>query len=271
MNKLISGLNYILRKESEKMKKVIGALLILALLFSLQPITNVQAATKYVSSSAWDNPVKVGKTTFEAKQQKVGSVYLSKITMKKNGKKKTILSKVEATFITNGSVLYYVRPSKITNKLNITRTIYCLNLKTGKSKKIAAGKRYDIMACNGTYLYMGANYEDAGIKLYALNLKTKKQKHMVDGVGSLYFLGSRVITYYNASDVDNYPIYSFKTNGYGKTKIADAILLSVKNGKIYYAKYSLKSNKYKVYSFSNTGKNKKALTGWSKTIPSKYN
>lgn len=252
------------------MKKVVGCALVLVLLFCLQPITEVQAATKYVSSFEWNKPVKVGGVTFEAKRQKVGTVDMSRITMKRNGKKKTILSKVEVAFATNGSELYYTRPKKITNDDEVTRTIYCMNLKTGKSKKVAKGKRYEIVACSGTYLYIGSDNIDMGINLYALNPKTKKQKHMADWVRGIYFSSSRVITSTAAGDVDNYPIYSFKTDGSGKIKIVDAVFLSVKKGKIYYAKYNLKTDKYKVYSCSNTGKSKKALTGWSKTISSKY-
>lgn len=254
------------------MKRIIGILLIITLLFPFVPCQDTEAASKYVANNS-DDTVKVGKTTFKAVYQQIGSAGAYKIVMTKNGKKKTILSKVDYGFATNGTLLYYSKVKTLNEYEPVTHTIYCLNLKTGKSKKIVSGKECFVMHCNGKYLYYRTGYYmDADVKLNVINLKTKKRESVSDGGGMFEFCGKRFITCTFVTDVSNVPIYSCNLDGSGKKKIADGIFLKIKNNKVYYARitYSTNTDEYKVYSCSNTGKNRKALTGWLNSIPSKY-
>lgn len=255
----------------KKLKKLnlIGLLTIVLLTIISTPQIS-KAASKYVSNVAIDTKQKVGNVTFVSKQYKVGSSYYCKIIMKKGGKSKTIDKKTTAAFVTNGKILYYAKEGKLIDEYRHKNTIYKYTVKTGKKQKLVTGTDYTVLGCSGTYLYCGTNNGADGVDLYALNIKTKKKKHMIDVVGNVFVSGSRVVTSTNTGDVGNYPIHSFKLNGTGKKKIVDGILLKAKKGKIYYCKVNEATWKYKVYSCSMTGKSKKALTGWVSEIPAKY-
>lgn len=251
-------------------KKIFWSLLVFTLLLGLQIPKPLEAASKYVSSVAWDTPKTVNGATFVAKQHKVGSRYLSKIIWTKNGKSTTILSGVEAAFVTNGKVLYYSKPTKKLSAYSWRETIYCYNIKSKKSKKIISGTDYTVCGCSGTYLYCGNDNGADGVNLYAVNIKTKKKKHMVNAVGSVAVSNGKVVTTTNSGAIGNYPIYVFNSNGSRKKKIADGCHATIKNGKIYFVRYNYASGKVRVYRCSLKGKNKKAVTGWCSSIPSKY-
>lgn len=231
---------------------------------------NSEAAGKYVSSMAWDSPIQAGNAVFVAKQQKVGSQYMSKIVIKVNGKSRTLVSKTDAAFVTNGRILYYSKPIKKLNDFVWKKTIFCHNIRTGKSTKVISGKNYIVTGCSGKYIYFGVDNEADGIKLYALNLKSKKKKYMIDHVGIVTVLKEKVITMINTGDMSNVPIHAFNLNGSGKKKIAEGCYVVYKKGKLYYAKCNAQRSKYKIYSCSLDGKNKFAETGWLDQIPSKY-
>lgn len=250
------------------MKKVrLLVTMILTVLVAVSVPQFSSAASKYVYvcgiGSDGIGKKKVGDITFIVKQYQKDSSYYYKIIMKKNGKTKTIEKKMDTSFVTNGEILYYAKEGKKNEDYESMNTIYKYIVKTGKKEKIAAGINYTVCGCSGKYLYCGTNNGADGVDLYAVNVKTKKKKHMTDVVGGVYVSGNRVVTSTNSGDVGNYPIYSFKLNGSHKKKITDGILLSVKKKKIYYGKVkSDGKEKFKVYSCSLTGKNKKALTGW---------
>lgn len=239
-------------------------------IFGMCEYTVSKAAEKYVSSVAWDVPQKVGGTTFVAKRQKVGSEYFSKIIMKKNGKSKILVSKVDGAFVTNGSILYYSKYTKKINDYDWNMAIYSYHIQSGKNVKVVSGRNYTVAGCSGKYLYCGCDNEADGIELYAVDLKTKKKKYMMDVAGGVTVLGGRVLVTMNSGAAGNFPMYLFYEDGSGKKKLADGNLASVKNGKIYYYKYNVKNWKIKVYSCSYNGKNKKVLTGWLDEIPEKY-
>lgn len=251
-------------------KTILCSLLAVTLLMGLCVSVSVEAADKYVSSVAWDTPRKANGSTFVAKQHQVGSRYLSKIIRKKNGKSTTLVSGVDAAFVTNGKVLYYSKPTKQINDYSWKNTIYCYDIKTKKSRKIVSGTDYTVRGCSGKYLYCGKDMEADGVKLYAVNVKTKKKKHMVDCVRDVTIYKGKVLTTTNTGAVDNLPIHVFDLNGSGKKKIADGCNAVIKSGKVYYTRYSMKTNKFRVYRCSLNGKNKKAVTGWLDRVPSKY-
>lgn len=250
-------------------KKKLLCFVLLLVLGMIIPV-KAEAATKYEVNHAIDSPVKIGKATFTSKQYKIGNQYYYKIVMTKNGKSKTILDRTEAAFLTNGIDLFYVKCGSKINEYEYKKTIYKYHIKTGKKTRIVSGKEFTVCGCSGNYLFCGTDYMADGVEMYSLNLKTKKKKKMVDAVGSVCIANGRVITGTNSGAVDNLPIYSFKLNGSGKVKITDGILLKAEKNKIYYAVVNETYDKYRVYTCSLVGKNKKAISGWSATIPSKY-
>lgn len=190
--------------------------------------------------------------------------------MKKNGKSITILKKTTAAFVTNGKDLYYAKQGKKIDEYQYKNTIYKYNIKTKKNTKIVSGTEYTVMGCTGKYLYCGTEQYADGIKLYAFNLKTKKKKYMTNYVGSIFISGNRVITSQNTGAPANLPMYSFKLNGTGKIKIGEGGVLKVQNNRVYYSIVNDRCDKFKIYTCSLTGKNKKAITDWMDTIPSEY-
>ena len=251
-------------------KKILWCLLVLMFIVGVQISMPSEAAEQYVSSVAWDTPQKVKGATFVAKRHKVGSRYLSKIVMKKNGRSTTILSGIEAAFVTNGKVLYYSKQTKQIDSYSWKNTVYCYDIKSKKSKKITSGTNYTVRGCSGAYLYYGQDNWGDGVNLYAINIKTKKKKHMVNYVGSVIVSKGKVMTTTNSGDANNNPICVFDLNGSGKKKVAEGRSAVIKKGKIYYVKINLKTRKCKVYQCSLKGKNKKAVTGWLNRVPSKY-
>lgn len=252
--------------------------IILLLLFvCMQSVHIVQADSTadstYIVNFGTGTSPQVGGATFVAYTYQSGNTYPAKIVMKKNGKESIIADNTDAAFVTNGKVLYYSKYEKMIDEelYRFQNTIYRYNIKSGKHTKIVTGADYTVCNCSGKYLYYGTNNGPDGVDLYAINLKTKKKRHMADGVGRVRISGKRVITDTCTGDEANLPIHSFKLDGSGKKKIADGMVMSVRNGKvIYYVCSEKKPGEHKVYQCTTEGKNKKALTGWVTDIPMEY-
>lgn len=251
------------------MKKIFCGLMAAVILTGLQAPVPVKAAGKFVSSEAWDSPIKVKGVVFTAKRHQAGPGY-TKIIREKDGKSTTILSGVQAAFVTNGEVLFYSKPVEQINSFSWKNTVYCYNIKSKKSRKFVSGRDFVVQGCSGTYLYCGNDNGADGVNLYAVNVKTKKKKHMVDVVGKVKVSNGKVLTTTNSGALGNYPIHVFNTNGSGKKKIADGCFATIKKGKVYYTRWNMKTNKFKVYRCSLKGSNKKAVTKWLSHTPSKY-
>ncbi|MDO5155475.1 MAG: hypothetical protein Q4D51_05875 [Eubacteriales bacterium] len=248
---------------------IVMCLLLAALMLKWNKI-NVQAATPFVTNCAVDVKQKVRKTTFIAKQYRVGTDYRYKIVMKKNGKNKVIAKNTTCAFATDGKTLYYVACGKKVDDYRYQNTIYKYNIKTGKKSKVVSGTDYTILGCSGTYLYCGTDLYAGGVDLYAVHVKTKKKVYMRDCAGSVDYIDNRIVVSTNTGAPGNYPIYSFKLNGTGKKKIADGGMIKTKGKLIYYFVIDEKNWKFKIYTCSATGKNKKAITGWIERIPDEY-
>lgn len=228
------------------------------------------AANHYVTNCAMGVKQTVGKTSFIAKQYKVGNDYRYKIVMKKNGKSKTIAKNTTCAFTTNGKIVYYVARGKKTGDYSYKNTIYKYTIKSGKKSKVVAGTDYTVKGCSGSYIYCGTDLNADGVKLYAINVKTKKKTYMRDCAGGVYVAGKYVIASTNTGAPGNYPIYSYKLNGKGKKKIADGGVLKVEGNKVYYSIVDESCCKFKVYTCSPNGNNKKEITGWLDTVPREY-
>lgn len=265
----LSSVSGIGKEEFVMMKKVFCGLMAAVLLIGLQAPVPVEAAGKFVSSEAWNSPVKVKGAVFTAERYPAGPGY-SKIIRKKDGKSTTILSGVQSEFATDGDVLFYSKPVKQINSFSWKNTVYCYNIKSKKSRKIVSGRDFVVQGCSGRYLYCGNNNYADGVNLYAVNVKTKKKKHMVDVVGKVVVSNGKVLTTTNSGAVGNYPIHVFNLNGSGKKKIADGCHATIKKGKVYYSRWNMKTNKFKVYRCSLKGSGKKAVTKWLSRTPSKY-
>lgn len=146
----------------------------------------VCAESTYIVNHTVDTPCKAGGVTFVARTYQSGNIYPAKIIMKKNGEEIIIADNANAAFITNGKVLYYSKHGTMIDKefYRFQNTIYRYNIKSGKHTKIITGVDYTVCNCNGKYLYYGTDNGGEGIDLYAINLKTKKKRHMADTVGT---------------------------------------------------------------------------------------
>lgn len=233
-------------------------------------------ATAYKVNRAMDNPISVGTAKFVSNQYTVSGRYTYRIRMTQNGKSKVIVNDASAAFVTNGRYLYY---SKYVSGPNANyqnkRTLYRLDLRSNARKKLATGLELIPLACSGTYLYYGTDNYAEGVNLYAINVKTKAKRHMVNYVGQAHCGGGRVVTSTNTGAPGNYPIYLFKTNGTGKKKLANGMGATIKGKYIYYTSYKMGSNYqslFRVYRTNLSGSAKKAMTGWVSysSIPTKY-
>ncbi len=260
-------------------KRLWRNLLLLAVLLLMIPAGGAQAAArKYFDCQGADYPIDVYGVTFEAKTKQYGNEYLADIVRTENGVSKTLLTKVNFAFVTNGIYLYYSKPVKKVADDNFgssyNNTIYRYTIKSGKSKKLVSGVRYIPMQAIGKYLYYGQeNYAD-GVDLYCINVNTKKKTHMVDVVGGVLIGSTRVVTSTNSGDVGNYPIYSFNFDGTARKKITDGILVNLKGKTVTFAKYKYDSKTHKdsfrLYTCTVTAKKKKAITKWIDRIPEEY-
>lgn len=257
------------------MKKYITnciAICIIALVYTfLCEYSDAMAMEKYAL-----NQEKVGDYIFVVKQYKSGHEWKDKVECKKVGDDRftTIDKNTARCFVTNGKVIYYVKRGKKVNSSSASsykykNTIYKYDLKTRKKRKVISGTEYQILGCSGRYLYYGESFEASGTDLYALDMKKNKKQHMTDGAGEIKVLDNKVFVTPACGDLSPVPIYIFNLNGAGKRIIAEGLLLKVNSKKVYYAEVNSKY-KFKVFSCNFNGNNKKALTGWKKTIPQKY-
>lgn len=235
----------------------------------------VEASSQYVTDSSIEKSKKVNGVTISCKQNYpdnedggYNSTYT--LTMKKGNKTAVVTQDSTHSFATNGKVIYYAERTREVSEESYWNTIYKYDFSSGKQTKLVAGSEYKVAACNGKYLYYGEDWVADGMKLYCMNLKTKKKKYMRAGVGQILFCGKYVVVDTIAGDVDNYPIHLFGVDGKKKRKIANGILIRAKKNKIYYARVNLKNYRYKVYRYNIKKKKKVAVTKWVKVIPSKY-
>lgn len=250
-------------------------IILMILFMCIQNVYTLRAANVYVSNRAVDEPVNIGGLTFLSRSYQSDSGCMYKIIMKKKGKAAAIAKNTDGTFVTDGKQLYYSQRGELVNRdgYQFQNTIYRYDVESGKCTKIITGINYTVCNCSGKYLYFGTNNEADGIDLYVLNTKTNKKRHMADVVGRVRISDKRVVTDTNTGAIGNDPIYTFKLNGFEKKKIADGMLLSVKDGKIFYCIWDEKTyDKCKVYQCTVTGMNKKELTGWitQMHIPAEY-
>ena len=125
-------------------KRLWRNLLLLAVLLLMIPAGGAQAAArKYFDCQGADYPIDVYGVTFEAKTKQYGNEYLADIVRTENGVSKTLLTKVNFAFVTNGIYLYYSKPVKKVADDNFgssyNNTIYRYTIKSGKSKKLVSG------------------------------------------------------------------------------------------------------------------------------------
>lgn len=252
-------------------KKITKIIIMLFMVMAFLGVSkNADAKDKYITERGVNRNTTIKGISVVAKQYEEAGMYKYKITMKKNGVKKTIAKNTTTDFTTNGKIIYYSVVVKKISSYETKNCIYKYDIKTGKYTKIISGKSYIVCGCSGRYLYCGIDMEADGIKLYAYDLKKKRKKYMTSVVANVLVDGNHVVTSTNAGDAGNYPINVFKLNGTGKKKVCDGGLLSFENNKIYYYVVRESDWKYKVYTCKYNGKQKKAITGWGKKIPKKY-
>ena len=117
-----------------------------------------------------------------------------------------------------------------------------------------------------------------GVNLYAMNVSTLSKVHMVGGVGSAQYANGHVVTTSITGSAGNYPVYTFKENGTGKVKVANAFWALFRGNYLYFTKFRYKDgngrfvSQYRVYRSDYSGKSPKAVTGWVSynEIPRKY-
>lgn len=227
-------------------------------------------AATYKANQAVDTTMTFKNLSFVARQYRVGYDYQYKLLMTKNGKTSTIATRTTCAFVSNGSVLYYVKRGKSpTQDYSFKNTIYRYLVKTGKKTRLASGKDYTVVQASKNYLYMGNDENADGVRLYAYNLKTKKKRFMRSTAGKVCVGKTRVAADTNSGAVGNYPIYTFTLSGTGRIRIANGILLKAKGNQVYYYRYQ-NSGKFRVYRCDWKGKHKKAVTGWVNEIPAEY-
>ena len=232
-------------------------------------------AAAYQSSRAVDVTTTVAGKTFEAVQyQNDKGWYVCQITMTQNGSTKTLVDGADAAFVTNGKYLYYAKvTAKLDDGWSYKQKIYRLTITSGAKKKLASGINYIPAAAYGSYLYYGSDQGPEGINLYAMNVKTKKKRHMVDVVGSVKCGSGRVVTTTNTGDAGNYPMNVFKKDGNKRKMFAKGFGAKIKGKKIIFGKLRYQDGghiQFRVYKCSLSGKGKKAITDWLDKYPEEY-
>lgn len=183
--------------------------------------------------------------------------------------RKAIVRDVDEQFVVNDKYLFYAKHKGSPNAYGLYKqTIYRMNLKTGKSKKIASGLDWVPFACSGKYLYCGGKFSSVNEgTLYVYKASSgKKVKKLGKHLTEATYSNGRVLAIKARMQVGNYPIYSFAKNGKGKKTIAKGMYFKVKGKKVYYEEYRKGSNgtsEYRVCSCTVKGTSKKALSGWT--------
>ena len=203
---------------------------------------NAEAASYVGSHSSYNNTVKVGKIKVTSTNYDYDKGYCT-LVVKKNNKKILTLKQVRPEFVTNGSLLYYSKvtkpyPQTEYTDLNATCTtkLYRYSFSSKKQKLIMKGQGLVPLYCSGKYLHYAKTTYLGDYKVYARNLKTNKSKYMAQGIDRVMPCGDRIICTSFATDVSNNSVYSFKTNGTGKKKIATGFSVKVKKGYVYYSR-----------------------------------
>lgn len=236
----------------------------------------VQAhAAAYESSRAVDVTTTVGGKSFEATQyQNANGWYVCQITMTKDGVTKTLVDGASADFVTNGKYLYYAkRTARVEGNWSYKQAIYRLTIASGAKKKLVSGTDCIPVAAYGNYLYYGKDENADGIDLYALNVKTKKKRHMAAGRGAVRVANGYVVATTNTGDAGNYPMYVFKKDGSKRKMFAKGFSAKIEGKRIVYGKLRYTSSgkiQFRVYKCKLSGKSKKAVTGWLSEYPAEY-
>ena len=190
-------------------------------------------------------------------------------------------------FYTNGKYVIYINKGttvgepyvfedgeEVEEIYSYKRTIYRLNVNTGKKQKIISGTNYMIanIDSTGTWVYCGPDESEGIDKLYAVNVKTRKKRYMENYAGLVECASNRVLVTPAHGDVGNYGITIYKTNGKRIKNISKASFGKIKGKKIYYVSVKIKKARtyYRIYRCNLNGKKEKALTKWKKNVPKKY-
>lgn len=252
-----------------------AAVVALAIVFCAFAQPQDAQAASYKANMGTGAKLKVGGSAFETiSYQDSRGWYVCKIVMTKGGSEKTLAYGTESEFVTNGKYLFYSKVTGLADSAayEYKTTIYRMKISDGTEKKLVSGANWVARASSGTWLYCGKNYGADGVNLYALNVKTKKKRHMVNHTGTVIYKSGHVVTRANTGDLSNAPMHVFKKNGTGKKKIAEGLGISIRGKKINYVrcKYVSTGVRFKAYSCTFKVKKKKALTGWIKKYPAKY-
>lgn len=150
--------------------------------------------------------------------------------------------------------------------------VYRCSVKSGKSQKVSRGGFDTVKGAVGKYVYAGVDQGEDGIRLYAVNAKTKRAKFMAAGVGGVQCAGKRVMTTPSYGVLGNYPICTFKKDGSGKRKIGTGFAGKLTKKHAYYVQYSYAKSKYRAFRCNPDGTKKKAVTKWvaSRSEVAKY-
>lgn len=185
---------------------------------------------------------------------------------------RTLVNNVEMEGLTNGEFVIYSKKGFVERendhapKIDTFNKIYAMNLKTGKRKLITSGWGFIPIACKGKYLYAGCDDAMSGVKLYSVDIATKRKVFMRDNAdrSNLSFGNGRVLVSNHRNDPDNYPIYIFNENGKGGKKIANGMEGIIKDGMVYYAtiRFTEEGEQYKTYRCDFEGNQREDVTGW---------
>lgn len=184
------------------------------------------------------------------------------IMMREKGKKKVLIEGVERGVITNGKYLYYTKYE------NRKFYMYCMKLSTQKSKKIfCSTKQYEPYDKHGHYLYYSLpvwQTEDRGSTVYVYDLKTKKRRHLADGIGRFVNDSKRIFLLGITGDESEVPIYCSKMDGSYKKRIGKGIDCFIYRNHIYWVKmkYIGSEKYYRLKGCDMNYKNKKYFTKW---------
>lgn len=248
------------------------------LVASLASLTRAAFATEYKRSVSYGQTVSAGGTKVVTQQYRSGSAYLYRIKAKVDGKSKVVASNVKRGFVTNGRYLYYSQYATPTYEFKRKTTLYRMDLKKGTKKKLATGTELLAMGSSGRYVYYGTDNYDGGVNLFAMNVSSLSKVRMVGSVGSVQYSNGCVVTTSITGSAGNFPVYTFKENGTGRVKIANAFWAIIRGNYLYFTKFRYKDangsyvSQYRVYRSDYTGKSPKAVTGWVSynEIPQKY-
>ena len=259
--------------KKKKLFKITFTVALLIISIAAQPADTFAAANKYSYC-----PKSIGGKIFRLVNYKGDDYFFGKLYLKEKGHTTLLSANVNESYISNGKYLFYAKKGKRIydsewdwNRYN--HTIYRINLKTKKKKKIVSGYSYIPIGCSGNWLYAGTDNLMDGVKLYAINIKNGKKRYMDNFVDSVQCAKGRVLINYRSGDLSpGGAITIFKENGKKLKSIQDSFRGKIKGKTIYYArvKYSSDKTLFRVYRCNLNGNKKKAVTKWSTKYPDKY-